>query len=793
MLFQILKKDMMKRKGVNAILFLFITLATIFLSSSVNNIMIVSSAVDYYMDYANIPDTNVVLNSEKYNAEINAWLNTQKEEGLVTTYDYSTFRMLPNKALAQVDGDEKKSIDSNGASLYICAMDVDYNKVYDQQGESFALASGEVAMSTSLMNRNKLKEGDNLILSVDDKERSFKVTVEMKDAAYGNEMVGMSRIVMNEDDYKEVGEHFTTLGLYYIMSPDEVTFSKKLDDQGFPSIFNAVSKSMYKMVYSFDMIIAGLLILIGVCLILIAMLVLRFTLVFTMEEQYQEIGILKAIGLRDFQIKKLYLIKYLAIVSVGACLGLFISIPVSNFMIASVSENMIMASGDINIGINLLCAAFIIIMVLSFCYFCTRKLNKVSAIAAIHGGSKGESFHERPGLSLAKRLHMPVFLYLGLNDIFVHIRRYAVLIITFCLSCILMTIPLNTLNTMTSSEMVTKFMLNPDSSVFVREIESKDEGQYLSVDDLQKGITRLQKEMKEKGYEAEFTSDLIFFLKFREDENAMSRKAMSVQVMGKENDFAQYSQGEAPKLINEIAFSKSIMEEEGWGVGDYVETTINGKEQRMLITGSYTDYMQLGMSARLNPLVDTSEEIMFDYWSVMVHLDSDLSQEELAKKLSVDFPNYEWLTGQELVNQNVGGIQDILGQLVVPMTSMLCLVIMLITLLMEKLFITREKGEIAMMKSVGFRYRSICNWQVGRMTLVVLASFLILVPLSLLSNQYLLKPIFAIMGAEVDIQIDFLQVYVVYPGILLAGVMIATLLAVHGVKRVDIREMNNLE
>ncbi|MEG0736376.1 MAG: FtsX-like permease family protein, partial [Longicatena sp.] len=106
---------------------------------------------------------------------------------------------------------------------------------------------------------------------------------------------------------------------------------------------------------------------------------------------------------------------------------------------------------------------------------------------------------------------------------------------------------------------------------------------------------------------------------------------------------------------------------------------------------------------------------------------------------------------------------------------------------------TREKGEIAMMKSVGFRYRSICNWQVGRMTLVVLASFLILVPLSLLSNQYLLKPIFAIMGAEVDIQIDFLQVYVVYPGILLAGVMIATLLAVHGVKRVDIREMNNLE
>ena len=56
MLIQILKKDMMKRKGVNLILFLFITIATIFLTSSINNIMIVTSAVDHYMEYANVPD-----------------------------------------------------------------------------------------------------------------------------------------------------------------------------------------------------------------------------------------------------------------------------------------------------------------------------------------------------------------------------------------------------------------------------------------------------------------------------------------------------------------------------------------------------------------------------------------------------------------------------------------------------------------------------------------------------------------------------------------------------------------
>ncbi len=40
MLYRILKKDLLRRKGVNVILFLFITIATIFLASSVNNILV---------------------------------------------------------------------------------------------------------------------------------------------------------------------------------------------------------------------------------------------------------------------------------------------------------------------------------------------------------------------------------------------------------------------------------------------------------------------------------------------------------------------------------------------------------------------------------------------------------------------------------------------------------------------------------------------------------------------------------------------------------------------------------
>ena len=46
MIQRILRKDLKRRKSVNIILFLFIMIASIFLSSSINNIMVVSSAVN---------------------------------------------------------------------------------------------------------------------------------------------------------------------------------------------------------------------------------------------------------------------------------------------------------------------------------------------------------------------------------------------------------------------------------------------------------------------------------------------------------------------------------------------------------------------------------------------------------------------------------------------------------------------------------------------------------------------------------------------------------------------------
>ncbi len=145
---------------------------------------------------------------------------------------------------------------------------------------------------------------------------------------------------------------------------------------------------------------------------------------------------MKAMGLRNFAIKKLYLIKYILIVFIGAAAGLGASIPVSRMMVASVSGNMIMEDTRVNLWVNGVCTLLIVILVMFFCYSCTRKLNKISAISAIRGGQSGERYGRRAGLRLYRRKRMPVALFLGFNDMASHVKRYLVLIVTFCLSFI---------------------------------------------------------------------------------------------------------------------------------------------------------------------------------------------------------------------------------------------------------------------------------------------------------------------------------------------------------------------
>ena len=74
--------------------------------------------------------------------------------------------------------------------------------------------------------------------------------------------------------------------------------------------------------------------------------VLKFSITFTIFEEFREIGVMKAIGISNFKIRSLYLTKYLMLAVIGAFVGFFMSIPFSDLLLRSVSSNMVLEADN---------------------------------------------------------------------------------------------------------------------------------------------------------------------------------------------------------------------------------------------------------------------------------------------------------------------------------------------------------------------------------------------------------------------------------------------------------------
>ncbi|GFI22151.1 hypothetical protein IMSAGC011_00924 [Lachnospiraceae bacterium] len=789
---EILKKDLMKQKGINVILFLFITLSTIFLASSVNNIYLVTNGLNTYMEYANVSDVMVVFGGGAEREQFQEWIKSRSE---ITEYDCEELCEIKAEDITIKQADATSTLKTNGASLYLASIGSKYAKPLDNKGNELSLAPGEVAVTSWMMEKNALHIGDKIEVYISDKAYSYQIAIQSRDIMYGNEMSGMARFIFCKDDYNKMvsGSTNRKIEVYGYNTTNPKKTLDAMNQQEFKFLVNAFERSIYSLLYVFDMIVAALLIVVGFCLILISLMILKFSLSFTMEENYREVGVMKAIGMRNFSIRKIYLVKYFALVVTGAIVGFLISIPFGKGMMDSVSKNMVLGDSTNTAVINLVCSIVIILFVTGMCVVFTGKLKKISAIEAIRSGDSGERYQKRRGLCLYKRKYMGTISFLGLNDILCNTRRYLVLFFTFCISFVLITVPLNTLTTMESDEMASKFNLNPDAAIYLETVEEQGAAPYHNTKDLEHALRRIEKEMAAKGYTAQLSVGALCFIEYTINDVGDVIKPLSNYPIGKNGSFCEYQAGLAPKLSNEVAFSKKIMEENNLEIGDIVIVKIGGKEQKLIITGYYSDYMQLGKSARLNPAIDISDEILSGYWKATVEMETALTQQELASVLKKEFPQYNWVTAQEALDANIGSIKSTMQILQIPMTIMLCILIMLISLLMMKLFIVREKGQLAMLKSIGWRNKAIRLWLVMRMVWVVILSMIVAVPLSMLCNRFVLRNIFAIMGAELQIQVEPQKAYVLYPVILLVGIMFATYFATGSVKRISTNDMKIAE
>ena len=118
----------------------------------------------------------------------------------------------------------------------------------------------------------------------------------------------------------------------------------------------------------------------------------------------------------------------------------------------------------------------------------------------------------------------------------------------------------------------------------------------------------------------------------------------------------------------------------------------------------------------------------------------------------------------------------------------------LLTVLLVRTFLSRERSDIALMKSMGFQSRTIKEWQLLRILLVLALAILTGTILAHLLAPYTVGEAFGMMGAKkMRLTIDPIKGYLLYPMLLFMVTGCAAWLSTSGIRQIDIREVNNIE
>ena len=794
MLLHILQKDLKRKRTMNAILFLFIILASTFLAASVNNMVTITGALDYYMDAAKVPDYIALALGESAETPVDGFLQNCS---YVTEYEALDMYMLTEDAIeiAQCAEDADRHSYERGNTLMIEAVPENFTKIFDSGNAPLSLKPGEIAVPNEQAELNGLAVGDTLRINGPDKTMEFTIAKIVKDAVFGSPMISTKRLFISEADYRGLmgdSPRYHTM-LYAVNCTDSKGLQKELKQQKI-EIMVGLEKSTIKMCYFFNILMAGLLLVVGVCLILVSFLILRFTIVFTLQEDYKEIGIMKAIGIRDERIKGIYLLKYFAVTLAGSAVGFLISIPFGKALLMQVMQDFVTPPLENLLFLNLFCVVCVVLLVVLFCYGCTGEVRKFTAVETIRNGSSAERYHAGGKIRFHRKKRMPASIYLACNDVAGHMKRYAVLVAIFCIGTMEILLLLTALHTLQDESIIRTFGVQPCSLYMDTGIV---ENYLVETDDtlLRTDIRNFKEKLAENGIESQVWIELWYSYSCYgadTDMQALST-AYTMQQIGKEEDDYDVLEGSVPILENEVMVTEKTAADLGVSIGDCVHYQFPDGEKEFIVTGIYQSMLNMGYGLRVSRKAQLPYRAIGGALPFQIQVQGEWKEEELVARVEEIFPDYEISTAKEWAGDMVG-VMDEMAALQKFVTLMVLLVNGLITVLMVKMLITRERGEIAMLKSIGFADRTIRAWQSFRILLVLFLAIVLGAILSGLLDSVVIGSIFSVMGAtSIQLVRKPLEMYMLYPLLMLAVTGASAYLCAAEVKKVDVREINTIE
>ncbi|MCP1223170.1 FtsX-like permease family protein [Sebaldella sp. S0638] len=768
MILRMVKKDFLRNKATILTLFLFIVLSSLFASAGSCMAAELTRSVKYLLEKAEVPHFIQMHTGEINRAAVEKFIsgsNYVKEAQIVEMLSMGNRNIMFNSK------EEKGQNDIMDISLI--RQNEKFDFLLNLDNNPVSVERGKIAVPVYYMQKEKLKKGDKIRIQDGDFSTELIISDFIRDAQMNSAIIHSKRFVINEEDFKNIknraGKREESIEFQINDIKNLRNFAAEYSEAGFGLNGPVVDYNLFILLNAItDGIIIAAVMSVSVIINIVALLCLSFTVLASLEEDYCEIGTMKAIGMQNKDIKKIYTAKYGVITALGCVLGYFLSLTVKDFLISHI--NLYMGKTPSNVTEYILAAfvsltVFLIIML--FCMLILRKFRKISAVEALRTGVKDK--RKNWGIKLKNFRVFSTDIFLGIKDILVRFKLYRILFLIFFISSFLVIVPVNFLNTIKS----------PSFIVYTGAAESD-----IRID-IQQG----------ENMESDYEKIMSYAENDRDIADISPVAAERVQIMDNEGNYedidietgdftkfqAEYIKGKAPLKNGEIALSYLNSRETGKNPGDKIILKINGSVEPMIVTGIYQDITNGGKTAKA---VINNNVGQIQRYVININLRNGVETNRKIAEYKKLFTDVKITYPEEYMNQTMGETIKHLETFTLIVTAASAGIVILMTSLFIKMLLSKDKSEIYVLRKIGLSVRNIRIQYIVRMTGVIIPGILFGSIAANTAGQKITGFMWSFLGAaEIKFVIDPVKSYILCPVLLTVIVVITTMAATDSVKK----------
>ena len=686
-MFQRLIRNDLKENKVSMLVIGLFLLLTLTLSFAATRLTVsLTSSIERFVETAKSPH---LLQMHSGSVDRERLQNFVQQHPEIASWQLTDFVNVEGSAIRI---NEKDSLQDSSQDNGFSSQNQNFDFLLNQNNQPAQPRPGQVYIPLYYYNSGKIKIGDKISVG------SLQLTVKgfIRDAQMNAGLVSSKRFLISQADLQTLKKEpfasnenliaFRVHKLSQISTIEQAYKNAELESNGPPMITYPTIKMINGFNDALVILVMGLLV---VAIIGITFLCMRFALLTKIQEELQQIAVMKIMGLPQSFISRVYLTKYyfcLALATIiGWGLSFLLSSPFKKQMVLSMGQS---PTPFYSYLLEMLVALLLCLLVFWLTARPLSSFKKKTPGQALRLASSNSLTETRStpkmGLPTIPFSDRP---YFALKTILSHKKLYLTILFIVSLISLLILLPASLYSTVMDKNFI-QYLGAGQADVLI---------DISQTEDIDTKAAQLLKELQADKDIAEINQYQSQNFSYQDQQGQTQQLRVT---LGNHAGFpVKYSQGRYPKNEHEIALSKLKAEELKLKVGDSLTLTVDGQARKLKVVGIYSDLTYGGKTAKA-VFVPKQAQTLNSLTTIRLKDASNKAQKinDWKKRYS----NYKLTDVEDFFHQT---FDDTLSMLRLIQTSVfwtgLGIIFILMTLFVYMIF-TKDQADLALYRMLGF-------------------------------------------------------------------------------------------